>query len=372
MITTDAFARPAAAPELAIVLPTFNERANIPIVTARIASALADVDWEIIIVDDNSPDGTSDEVNRLAAQDRRIRCIRRIGRRGLAGASIEGMLATPAKYVAVMDADLQHDETLLMKMLTALRGGNADLAVASRFADGAVQAGLSAGRDRASRFSNAMVNRFLSVNLSDPMSGFFMLRRDLLEELAPALSTQGFKVLLDIVATARGRLRVVELPFTFRERQHGDSKLDARVALDFVQLLIAKLTGDAISFRFVLFCAVGLTGVAVHMAVLSGLHEWTAFRFDAAQATATVIAIAWNFALNNAFTYRDQRLSGWRYVRGLLSFEVICLIGAISNVGVASLIYGQDGAWWIAGLSGALLSAAWNYTVSAAFVWRAR
>ncbi|MGE0062981.1 MAG: glycosyltransferase [Xanthobacteraceae bacterium] len=368
--TSDASAR--AAPELAVILPTFNERANLPIVTARIAQALAGIDWEIVIVDDNSPDGTGEEANRIAAQDRRIRCIHRIGRRGLAGACIEGMLATPAKYVAVMDADLQHDEALLARMLATLRDGKADLAVASRFAEGAVQAGLSANRDRASRFSIAVVNRFLKVDLTDPMSGFFMLERRTVEELAPSLSTQGFKILLDIVATARGRLRVAEFPFTFGQRQHGDSKLDSRVALDFAQLLLAKFTDDAVSFRFVLFCIVGLSGVGVHMAVLAGLHDFTAWRFDVTQAVATVIAIAWNFVFNNAFTYRDQRLTGWRYLRGLVSFEVICAIGAISNVGIASLIYGQQGAWWLAGLSGALMGAVWNYTVSAAFVWRAR
>jgi len=219
--------------------------------------------------------------------------------------------------------------------------------------------------------SNALTRRLLGVTLSDPMSGFFMMRRDRFEELAPQLSSQGFKILLDIVASARGSLRIAELPFVFAERQHGESKLDTRVALDFAALVLAKFTQDTVSFRFLLFCLVGFTGIAIHMAVLlftAGLG----MRFGWAQTVATFAAITWNFVLNNMFTYRDQRLAGWQFVTGLVRFQVICAVGAISNVGIASVIYRYDPEWWIAGLGGALMGAVWNYVVSAAFVWRQR
>jgi dolichol-phosphate mannosyltransferase len=160
------------------------------------------------------------------------------------------------------------------------------------------------------------------------------------------------------------------LPFVFGERRHGESKLDTRVALDFAALVLAKLTGDAVSFRFLLFCLVGLTGIATHMATLQ--LAVTAFSFGAAQAVATVAAITWNFVLNNMFTYRDQRLTGWQFVTGLIRFQLICAVGAISNVGIASVIYERDPNWWVAGLGGALMGAVWNYVVSAAFVWRQR
>ena len=301
-----------------------------------------------------------------------MRCIRRIGRRGLAGACLEGMLASQANYVAVIDADLQHDETLLVAMLDRLRTGDVDLVVASRYLAGGSAAGLSANRERASRWSSALVRHFLGVDLSDPMSGFFMMRRDGFEALAPRLSSQGFKILLDIVATAHGRLRIAELPFVFRERLHGESKVDTKIALDFAALLVAKLTKDAVSIRFMLFCLVGLTGIGIHMATLDVLLGFAALQFGVAQTLATVGAIAWNFVLNNLFTYRDQRLTGWDFVTGLLRFEVICAIGAISNVGIATWIYDYDSDWWIAGLGGALMGAVWNYVVSAAFVWRQR
>ena len=360
------------APELSVVVPTFKERANVPLLVEKLAQTLPGVDWEVIFVDDNSPDGTAAAARAIGATDYRVRCIRRIGRRGLAGACIEGMLASQARYVAVMDADLQHDERLLTGMLEKLRG-DTDLAVASRYVAGGSAAGLSsAGREHASRLSTMLAQRLLGVTLSDPMSGFFMIRRERFEELAPQLTTQGFKILLDIAATARGSLRIAELPFVFGERQHGESKLDTRVALDFIALIIAKLTNDAVSFRFLLFCLVGLTGIAIHMATLQFALGVMALGFGAAQTVATVAAITWNFVLNNMFTYRDQRLAGVQFVTGLIRFQVICAVGAISNVGIASVIYERDPNWWVAGLGGALMGAVWNYVVSAAFVWRQR
>ena len=360
------------APELSVVVPTFKERDNVPLLVEKLARTLAGVAWEVIFVDDNSPDGTAAAARAIGTTDGRVRCIRRIGRRGLAGACIEGMLASQARYVAVMDADLQHDERLLSAMLDRLRG-DTDLAVASRYVSGGSAAGLSsAGREHASRLSTTLAQRLLGVTLSDPMSGFFMIRRERFEELAPRLTTQGFKILLDIAATARGTLRIAELPFVFAERQHGESKLDTRVALDFVALIVAKLTNDAVSFRFLLFCLVGLTGIAIHMATLQFALGVMALGFGAAQAVATVAAIAWNFVLNNRLTYRDQRLAGVQFVTGLIRFELICAVGAISNVGIASVIYERDPNWWVAGLGGALMGAVWNYVVSAAFVWRQR
>ena len=360
------------APELSVVVPTFKERANVPLLVEKLARTLAGVEWEVLFVDDNSPDGTAAAARAIGVTDARVRCIRRIGRRGLAGACIEGMLASQARYVAVMDADLQHDERLLTGMLDRLRG-DTDLAVASRYVAGGSAAGLSsASREHASRLSTTLAQRLLGVTLSDPMSGFFMIRRERFEELAPRLTTQGFKILLDIAATARGTLRIAELPFVFAERQHGESKLDTRVALDFVALIVAKLTNDAISFRFLLFCLVGFTGIAIHMATLQAALDVAALGFGAAQTVATVAAITWNFVLNNMFTYRDQRLAGWQFLTGLIRFQLICAVGAISNVGIASVIYERDPNWWIAGLGGALMGAVWNYVVSAAFVWRQR
>jgi dolichol-phosphate mannosyltransferase len=367
----DASAQPA--PELSIVIPTFNERENVPLMVERLRAVLADCTWEVIFVDDDSPDRTAEAAKSLGAADARVRCLRRIGRRGLAGACLEGILASQARYVAVMDADLQHDERLIPAMLATLREGAAELVVGTRYADeGGSAAGFSAPRLKISRFATGMARRVLGVDLSDPMSGFFMARRDAIERLAPSLSTQGFKLLLDIVATAGKSIRVAELPFAFRPRLRGESKLDARVAFDFLGLVLAKATNDAVSLRFLFFSAVGAVGIMVHFVVLAAALRLAHLPFSAAQTIATLAAIAGNFVLNNRFTYRDQRLAGREFFVGLARFYVVSIIGAVSNVGVGGWLFSSHQRWWVAGLGGAVMGLVWNYVVASLVVWRSR
>ena len=359
-------------PELSVIVPTYNERDNIPLMVDRLAQTLTGIDWEVIFVDDNSPDDSAAVARALGDTDDRVRCLRRIGRRGLAGACIEGMMASQGRYVAVIDGDLQHDETLLKKMVERMRRHDVDLAVATRYAGTGSAESLGAGlRSRISRAGNAFARHILKVDLSDPMSGFFMVSRAVVDDVAPRLSSQGFKILLDLV-TSRPGLRIVELSYTFRRRQHGESKLDARIAFEFLGLLLAKRFSDKISVRFVMFCLVGLTGVAVNMAGLFFVRDVAQWGFVPAQTFATIVAVMWNFVLNNALTYRDQRLAGWQFIVGLVRFEIICAVGAVSNVGIASWIFYYKPDWWLAGFAGALMSATWNYVVSAALVWRAR
>ena len=359
-------------PQLSVVVPTFNERDNVTTLFRRLETALAGKAWEVIFVDDNSPDGTWDVVRSLARQDSRVRCIRRIGRRGLSGACIEGILASSAPCAAVIDADLQHDETQLPKMLALLEAGEADLVVGSRYIEGGSADGFNKQRAGASQLATEVAKRVLRVKIADPMSGFFMIRRDRFEQLAPQLSTQGFKILLDIVATARGDLSVREIPYTFGSRMHGESKLDSMVALDFLGLVLAKLTHDVVSLRFLLFAMVGSIGLFVHFfALYTGLEAFD-LPFPNAQAAAALCAMTSNFILNNFLTYRDQRLKGLAILRGLLLFYLVCSVGLLANVGVAFSVYDQEPIWWLAGAAGALMGVVWNYAMSGLFVWRKR
>jgi dolichol-phosphate mannosyltransferase len=359
-------------PEVSVVVPTFNERDNVIALFRKLESALAGRAWEVIYVDDNSPDGTWDVVRALAREDSRVRCIRRIGRRGLSGACIEGILASSAPCAAVIDADLQHDETQLPKMLALLQSGEADLVVGSRYIEGGSSDSFDKQRAGFSMLATQVSKKLLRVEIADPMSGFFMIRRDRFEQLAPQLSTQGFKILLDIVATARGSLRIKEIPYSFGSRLHGESKLDSMVALDFLGLVLAKLTGDVVSLRFLLFAMVGSLGLLVHLVALFVALEMFNVPFPEAQACGALMAMTSNFLLNNFLTYRDQRLQGLGILRGLLLFYLVCSVGLVANVGVAFSVYDQEPIWWLAGAAGALMGVVWNYAMSGLFVWRKR
>ncbi len=358
--------------KLSIVVPTLNERANIAPLLSGIESALGPDGWEVIFVDDDSPDGTAEAAKALAHRDARVRCIRRVGRHGLSTAVIEGVLSSSATYVAVIDGDLQHDEALLTRMLQLLEADLFDVVVASRFVPEGNASGLDgAHRKLLSQFGNQLARAVLKVAVSDPMSGFFMMRRSVFEATAARLSGRGFKVLIDLLASAQTPLRVTELPMSLRRRLSGASKLDLSVEVAFIGMLVDKAFGGLVSPRFLAFSAVGGSGVMLHLAVLklALLAHWP---FSYAQGLAAILAMTSNFCLNNLTTYRDRRLTGWHFLTGLLSFYAVCSIGFISNVGVGHALFSQDNPWWLAGLLGAAVGAVWNYSVSSLVTWRAR
>ena len=354
-------------PELTVVVPAFRERDNIPSLLRTLDRALAGLDWETIIVVDDAFDGTEDLVRERAQQDPRVRCLHRIGRRGLASACIEGMLASSAPYIAVMDADLQHDEALLPGLLAEAKSRDADVVVASRYMQGGSTGDLPPDRVRASRMAGAM-SRVLYRGLTDPMSGYFIVRRSFLERVVRKLYGRGFKILLDLIAAARGDVKVRELPYRMRKRETGQSKLGARVIAEFGMLILYHLFGRLLPARFFLFAAVGATGIVVQLAALSLLFGASG-NFLISQAVATWAAMTSNFFLNNAITYGDQRLRGRRIWRGLISFYAACGIGAFINIALADWLFIKAAPYWAAGLAGALIAALWNFFTTASFTW---
>lgn len=361
----------SATPELCVVVPVLNERDNVAPLVERLGRVLEGVAWECILVDDDSTDGTRDEIARIGRIDPRVRLLHRIGRRGLSTAFVEGAQASLAPFIAAMDGDLQHDEALLPGMLAVLRADEADLVIGSRYIAGGgigewdrTRAGMS---DLATRLGRLV----LRVDVTDPMSGFFMVRRTTLDSGVRQLSAVGFKILLDLLASVPEPPRVRELPYTFRERTSGSSKLDAGVLRDYLVLLADKLIGHIVPVRFVLFAMVGALGIAAHLAVLwLGLNVFGQ-PFGEAQGLATAVAIVGNFTVNNVFTFRDRRLRGWRFARGLLTFALVCSVGAAANIGVAAFLFGNvHSSWWIAGLAGAVMSLVWNYAASSVVTWR--
>ncbi|MCF7978286.1 MAG: glycosyltransferase family 2 protein [Chromatiaceae bacterium] len=357
-------------PIVAVVIPTFNEVENVPVLVDRLQSVLRGLNWELIFVDDDSPDGTAARVRAIACQDPRVRLIQRIGRRGLSSACIEGMLATSAPYIAVIDADLQHDESLLPTMLEKLRKEPLDIVIGSRYVAGGEVGDWDAQRASMSRVATRIGQHLIKADLKDPMSGFFMLRAEVLQECMRELSGVGYKILLDLFATYPRPLRFLELPYQFRARQSGESKLDEAVLWEYLLMLIQKWVGPMIPARFIAFSLIGGSGVFVHMLVL-----WLSFKglgtsFLVGQSAAALVAMTTNFFLNNLFTYSDMRLRGWDMLRGWLSFVAACSVGALANVGIASWIFQTHSLWVLSALAGILVGAVWNYAVTAVYTWK--
>jgi dolichol-phosphate mannosyltransferase len=356
--------------ELSLILPTFNERENVEPILEHLEAALGSISYEVIFVDDDSRDGTADLVRSIALRDSKVRVIHRVNRRGLSSACIEGMMSSSAPYVAVMDADLQHDERILPEMLRRLKEENLDIVVGSRNV-----AGGSMGEFAKNRVALSMLGRRLSqavcrCEILDPMSGFFALRRSFLLEAVHRTSGLGFKILVDLLASSPRPVRFGEVGYTFRNRQHGESKLDLMVGIEYLQLVIDKLLGNLIPSSFVLFSMVGAVGVAIHLSVLTLLLNVFGEKFLAAQTIATVVAMTANFLLNNLITYRDRKLKGWGIVRGLISFYLACSVGIFINLKLAGSAVATGTPWYLAALFGLAIGSVWNYGVTQLFTWR--
>jgi dolichol-phosphate mannosyltransferase len=356
--------------ELAVVVPTFNERGNVPAIVQRLARVLAGVSYEVIIVDDDSPDGTAEAVREIALHQRNVRIIRRVGRRGLASACLEGMLSTAAPYIAVMDGDLQHDENILPRMLARAREDALDIVVASRNVEGGSMGRFSRGRVWLSGLGLKLSRLILHSTVTDPMSGFFLADRRFIDEAIYRTSGVGFKILVDLLASVRRPVKLAEIPYTFRLREAGESKLDLAVNFEYLYLILDKLIGGVIPLRFAMYALVGAAGAVLHLAVLGLLYLGGSASFQTSQLTATFLAMTFNFLLNNLFTYRDARLRGKRLFTGLLTFYLACSIGSAINLRVADTLLSHAVPWLLSGLAGLAISSVWNYGVTSVTTWR--
>ena len=356
--------------ELTIVIPTFNEKENIYPLLDLLEKTLAGILWEVIFVDDDSPDLTYAEVRKIACSDSRVRCIQRLGRKGLASACVEGVLASSSPYICIMDADMQHDEKIIPNMLEAVKQEDLDIVVGSRYIKEGSTGTLAPHRVWISKAATYAGQLLLKTSIEDPMSGFFMFKRTYFERIMYGLSIKGFKILLDMLVTSSGNVRCMEVPYKMRERVRGESKLGTQVVWEFFTLFADKLLGRIVPVRFVSFVAVGFSGMLVHLLVLWVLFQLQGTGFIPAQALATLVAMTSNYFLNNHFTYRDRKLKGRKLFYGLISFYIACSLGAIINLAFSGWMYEYEITWWIAGLSGAMAGAVWNYAVTAIFTWR--
>lgn len=356
---------------LTVVLPTYNERQNVePLVNELAASARGGFIKRVVYVDDDSPDRTAEYIK---SQDfpLEVLCIHRLGRQGLSSAVIEGGLVADTEYVAVMDADGQHAPSDLMKMLSGMQSEGADICIGSRFLEVPGQASHSGLRAWISMVGNKLSNVALGLHLSDPLTGFFIIKRSLLVEAAKCIRPSGFKILLDVLYVLRKKdIKVIERQIVMRQRLHGESKLDTAVMLEFVEQVLSRLTGGLIPERFLWFSVVGGSGVFVHLSALYGLLFYSDVSFLPAQALSTFVAMVWNYTINNRITFRRNRRTGAAWFSGLIAFVGISSVGAVANVGVAGMLNSSDFTWWISGLSGVFVGIVFNFSLSRFFVWR--
>jgi dolichol-phosphate mannosyltransferase len=356
---------------LSIVVPTYNESENIVELVTRIEQCLGTEGWEIIFVDDDSKDNTAEIVRALGKKDLRVRCLQRVGRRGLASACIEGMLASSGDLVAIMDADLQHDERILPQMIEKIDVHGADIVVATRYSLGGTTGDWDSSRKKISRFATSVSRTIINDQVTDPMSGFFMLKREVINSVVHGLSGIGFKILLDILATARNKgLCIEEVPYTFRNRFKGESKLDQQVVWEFGMLLADKLFGRIMPVHFIAFSLIGGFGMLVHLLILTVLFQGLEMPFPVSHTIAALVAMVFNYTLNNELTYRDRRLRNWAWFKGLVVFVLCCSVGITANVGIATYVFKSHSQWIIAALSGIMIGAVWNFAATRFYAWR--
>ena len=359
---------------LSVVLATYNERDNIGPMLQQLTQLLGQQHrLELIIVDDDSPDGSSELVRELGRRDPRIHLIRRVGRSGLSSAIREGLLAACGEVAVVMDADGQHEPAAVQRAVQLLQAGDLDLVLGSRFHPEASIAGLSAERQRGSERANQLARLSLPAyaQLTDYMSGFFALRPDRCSAAIRGVDVSGFKFLYELLAVSKGNLRVTEIPLNFRSRLAGDSKLDNAVVWDWLVSLVHSATFRILPRRAVSFGLVGLSGMVVHIGLYALLRS-LGVDFFATQVVAVITAACSNYLINNALTFRSRRLRGRSLGIGLIKFLVVSSLGMAANVGVSTVVFASLEGGPIAAVavaSGILVDFIWKYAASSRFVW---
>ena len=360
---------------VSFVLPTYNESLSIEKAIQRIESLALNIDKEIIVVDDDSPDGTSKIVKSLSYQFNDLRLVRRYGRSGLASAIKEGIMCSTGSAVVVMDADGQHDIGSISSMLSLLENDpDLDLVIGSRFkADPNDLKGLSKSRTLGSTIANK-TSRFVLdrryQRLTDFMSGFFAFKASSLEEISKAVDVEGFKFLFEALSLSKGKLNVKEVAIRFHEREAGSSKLDIPVVWDYVISLIHSGSFRLMPRRMIGFGLVGLSGVVIQLSASSLLDLFTPGSFSQTLPFAVTLAAVWNFTLNNQLTFRSRKLKGKNYISGLLKFLFVSSLPIAANVGAAAYIYNTYGGSKLsAQLAGIVIAYLWNYVASSKVVW---
>ncbi|MDV6237133.1 glycosyltransferase family 2 protein [Leptospira ellisii] len=337
------------SPFISIILPTYNEKENLPILLPRIESSLKGYSFEIIVVDDNSPDRTWEIAERLKEKHPEMRVLRRMDAKGLSSAVIAGMGSAKGNVFLVMDADLQHDERILPRLIDEIVSGRSDISIGTRYTNGGSTSDWSAIRRFFSVTATRLAKLFLPLPVSDPMSGFFAISRAQFEGTLEKINPRGFKILLEFLSRPSVAPRVSEVPFTFQSRRFGQTKLDGSVIRNYLVAVLDIRFGKRISPTFLLYSLVGSFGVLVNLTglLIGEFFEFpeleTPFRFLNPFHTSVLfgieISILSNFAFNNYLTFYEKRYSGFKLTQGLILFHLVSLLGLFIQVSGFQFLY---------------------------------
>jgi dolichol-phosphate mannosyltransferase len=353
---------------LSVIIPTYNEKDNIAPLVKRIHQALSGHDYEIVIVDDNSQDSTIEIAKKLMPQYP-VKLFVRREERGLATAVIHGIKQASGNIIGVIDADLQHPPEVLPRLLEAVEGG-ADMVFASRYVKGGGCPNWGLSRRIVSKVALKMAHIFLpsSRRVKDPLSGFFMFRREKvdLDKLKPI----GYKIALEIMLVGSFK-NIVEVPFVFEERSAGQSKLRPQQQFDYLKHLFSLMSRTGEFLRFVKFIAVGLTGTAVNLGVLKLVTLFTGWHETIQLIPGIEVSIITNFLLNDFFTFADRRTGKTASFFGrMLKYNLLAFAGAFINWGVAALMVNAGVNIYLSDFVGILIAFLWNYFFSTIWAWK--
>ena len=358
---------------ISIIIPTYNEYKNLPRLLDQLLNLETIFEKEIIIVDDNSSDGTQNLARSYSQNDRRIRLISRLGRSGLSSAIKEGCLCASGDLIVIMDADGQHEPNSIINGLKKFNNKNVDIIIGSRFLEESIIKGLSSKRESGSSIANFLARITLHSGykkLTDYMTGFILLKRNSCIKYIEKIDVNGFKFLYELLSLSKGKLTVIEIPLVFGLREFGKSKLDLAVIWDFLISLIHNFFGRIIPRRAFSFALVGLIGVFVQMFVIYFLLAVTDFDFEKILPVGVILAATSNYIINNILTFRSNKLSGKNFYFGLFKFLLVASLPIIANIGVANLFYNQlSSNTFFAQIAGILVVFIWNYAASSRVVW---
>ena len=359
-------------PKCSIVLPTYNEANNIKIIINELIKLLEkNYVYEIIVIDDNSPDHTWRIVEEEYINYQNIFCFRRIKKRGLSSAIVDGFMLSKFNNMIVLDSDLQHDLKIIPNIIDKL-SNNFDLVIGSRYINNDSMKDWNFFRRLLSQFATKISNFIQDSITTDPMSGFFGIKKKLFLEVVNQLDIKGYKILLDIVAVLKNKknFKNIDIPYKFKERIYGESKLTGEILIESLDLIYSKLFGSILPVNFIKFITVGSFGALIHFSILFFLYKFLDYSYSFALICSIEFSIIFNYFLNNIWTFRFVKLFGKQNLIGLIKFNLFSGIGGIIAYLVSQNLYNLDFNWVISSLLGAIVASLWNYNLNKIMTWR--